>query len=81
MSAIEVAHRMKWHNIWIEIDSALVVLAFQNNRWNNSLFLFGQLNGIVTHIYIEGNQIADSLANHGCALSSFTFWHQASVFI
>ncbi|CAJ2628350.1 unnamed protein product [Trifolium pratense] len=91
MSAIEVAHRMKWHNIWIETDSALVVLAFQNsnsviswnlrNRWNNSMFLFGQLNGIVTHIYREGNQIADSLANHGCALSSFTFWHQAPVFI
>ncbi|KAK2417490.1 hypothetical protein QL285_039786 [Trifolium repens] len=91
MSAIEVAYKMNWNNIWIETDSTLVVLAFQNsnsmvpwylrNRWSNILLLFRNLNGIVTHIHREGNHIADTLANHGCTLSSASFWLQAPVFI
>ncbi|CAJ2659028.1 unnamed protein product [Trifolium pratense] len=91
MTAIEVAHKMKWHNLWIESDSALVVLAFHKsnivvtwnlmNRWRNVMSLFKQMNDIVTHIYREGNQVADSLANHGCTLSSFTFWYHAPDFI
>ncbi|GAU51630.1 hypothetical protein TSUD_414540 [Trifolium subterraneum] len=91
MSAIEIAHRLNWNNIWFETDSALVVQAFQNsnnvvswnlrNRWHNSLLLFRRLNGIVSHIHREGNQIADSLANFGCTLSSYTLWQQAPIFI
>jgi ribonuclease HI len=91
MSTIEVAYKMNWKNIWIETDSTLVVLAFQNsntvvpwnlrNRWSNILLLFRNLNGIVTHIQREGNHIADTLANHGCTLSSASFWLQAPVFI
>ncbi|KAK2451794.1 hypothetical protein QL285_010814 [Trifolium repens] len=91
MSAIEVAYKMNWKNIWIETDSTLVVLAFQNsntmvpwnlrNRWSNILLLFRNLNGIVTHIHREWNHIADTLANHDCTLSSASFWLQETVFI
>ncbi|GAU47028.1 hypothetical protein TSUD_239850 [Trifolium subterraneum] len=91
ISAIEVAFRFNWHNLWIETDSTLVVRAFQNhsyvvtwnlrNKWTNALFLFKQLNGIVSHIFREGNQVADSLANYGCTLTSSSSCHQAPGFI
>jgi ribonuclease HI len=32
MSAIEVANKMNWKNIWIETDSALVVVAFLESK-------------------------------------------------
>jgi hypothetical protein len=43
--------------------------------------LFKQMNGMVSHIFREGNQVADSLANIGCTLSSPTRWQQAPHFI
>ncbi|GAU48962.1 hypothetical protein TSUD_406700 [Trifolium subterraneum] len=33
ISAIEIAYRFHWHNLWIETDSALVVRAFQNPNY------------------------------------------------
>jgi hypothetical protein len=38
------------------------------------MLLFKQMNDLVSNIYKEGNQVADSLAIIGCSLSSFTFW-------
>ncbi|GAU37904.1 hypothetical protein TSUD_163410 [Trifolium subterraneum] len=47
MTAIEIAHTRNWHNLWLETDSTLVVLAFKNsntkvawnlrNRWHNAI--------------------------------------------
>jgi ribonuclease HI len=34
LRAIEVAHIMNWNNIWLETNSALVVLAFKNINSN-----------------------------------------------
>ncbi|PNY01473.1 ribonuclease H [Trifolium pratense] len=81
-SAIEIAYSKNWLNIWLETDSSLVVSAFKNptksvacslrNRWNNVLFMITQMNCIVTHIYREGNQVADLIANHGLSLAFST---------
>ncbi|PNX79987.1 GDSL esterase/lipase, partial [Trifolium pratense] len=60
MRAIEVAYNMNSYNLWLESDSELVVHAFKNTNF----------------MVAEGNQVADTLANHGCSLSSFTYWHQ-----
>ena len=74
MRAIEVAYQKQWFNLWLETDSQLVVLAFKNsscvpwtlrNRWENCNNLLISMNFMVTHIYREGNQCADSLANIG----------------
>jgi ribonuclease HI len=91
LRAIEVAHQMNWKNLWIETDSVLVVLAFKNpnlhvawslrNRWNNALVLLRQMNLIVSHIFREGNQVADCLANYGLSLSSIKFWQVMPLFI
>jgi len=36
---------------------------------------------LVTHIYREGNRVADLLANHGLSLQSILFWQDAHEFI
>jgi ribonuclease HI len=91
LRAIEVAHQMNWRNLWLETDSALVLLAFTNpdfhvswslrNRWLNALILIRQMNFIVSHVFREGNQVADSLANHCLALNSIMFWNVLPLFI
>jgi hypothetical protein len=42
---------------------------------------FKQMNVVVSHIYTEGNQVADALANYGCNLCSISFWHVTPDFI
>jgi hypothetical protein len=39
------------------------------------------MNFIVTHIFREGNQVADTLANHGLNLNSIMFWNVLPLFI
>ncbi|KAK2410614.1 hypothetical protein QL285_045971 [Trifolium repens] len=61
MRAIEIAYQKQWMHLWLETDSSLVVNAFKNpdkpvawqirNRWKNVLFMFRQMNCVVTHIY------------------------------
>ena len=81
--AIEIAYEKNWHNLWIESDSSLVVQAFKNsslipwkirNQWSNAIFRLCNMNCIVTHIFRERNQVADSLANHGLTLDSLVCW-------
>ncbi|GAU51888.1 hypothetical protein TSUD_416730 [Trifolium subterraneum] len=74
MRAIEIAYDKNWLNIWLETDSSLVVAAFKiptkpvvwplRNRWRNVLFMINNMNCFVTHIYREGNKVADLIANH-----------------
>jgi hypothetical protein len=51
------------------------------NRWNNVILKARQMNVIITHIYREGNQVADSLANHGLSLTSIVFWDDVLLFV
>jgi hypothetical protein len=39
------------------------------------------MNLIVSHIFREGNQVADCLANYGLSLSSIKFWQVMPLFI
>lgn len=81
--AIEIPYEKDWHNLWLETDSQLVLLAFKKkthvswelrNRWINCLELIKNMNFFVTHIYREGNSCADGLANIGLALSAFAWF-------
>ncbi|GAU12290.1 hypothetical protein TSUD_141980 [Trifolium subterraneum] len=91
MRAIEIAHQLDWKNLWLETDSTIVVSAFKNrsapvawnlrNKWHNTLVLLSSMNCIVTHIYREGNQVVDLLANHGLGLAYLSHWHVAPLFI
>jgi ribonuclease HI len=91
MRAIEIAFQHQWNNLWLETDSSLVVAAFNNphnlvvwnlrNRWKNTLTMVSQMNFMVTHIYREGNQVADLLANHGLNQTSLTSWQHVPLFL
>ncbi|KAK2429733.1 hypothetical protein QL285_028147 [Trifolium repens] len=91
MRAIEIAFHHGWHNLWLETDSSLVVAAFSNpnnlvswrlrSRWTNVLTMLRQMNFMVTHIFREGNQAADLLANHGLNLTSIIYWHHTPSFL
>lgn len=81
--AIEIAFDRGWHNLWLETDSQLILLAFKaknmipctlRNRWINCLQLLLSMNFFVTHIYREGNSCADSFANLGLAVSSLVWF-------
>jgi ribonuclease HI len=70
--AIENAAKYNWTHLWIESDSTSALRIFSNsslvpmmlrNRWYNARNLGVQV--ISSHIYREGNNCADKLANLG----------------
>jgi ribonuclease HI len=88
LKAIELAFLHHWYNLWVETDSELVVKAFKSsisipwslrNKWFNCQLLLKNMNLLVTHIYREGNDCADTLANIGLNLDNFIFWNEAPV--
>jgi len=90
MRAVGISHQHQWHNVWIETDSSLVVQASKSsnqvpwrlrNHWNNVKTIIQSFNCIVSHVFREGNQVADSLANHGLSLNDFSVWNEAPLFI
>lgn len=90
MGAIELAYQRNWHNLWLETYSSLVVLAFKNsnqnprplrNRWNNVKILLRHMNFIISHIYREGNQVEDTLANKDLTLNTLHVWNETPRFI
>jgi len=83
MRAIDIAHQNNWSNLWLELDSALVVNAFKNkyvvpwklrNRWNNCIIKTRRMNFIASHVFRDGNQCANILANFGLASNHLTMW-------
>lgn len=85
LRAIELAKQFNWFNLWLELDSLLVVNAFKNkalvpwrlrNRWDKCLNIVSNMNFIVSHIFREGNQCADHLANMGLTCNIPYIWMQ-----
>jgi ribonuclease HI len=90
LRAIEIAFHNNWSDIWLETDSSLLVLAFNKptlvpwqlrNRWLNMQVKLKNMRFVVTHIFREGNQAADCLANHGLTLQTLGIWFDIPVFI
>jgi len=83
MRAIDIAHQNNWRDLWLELDSILVVNAFKNNsdvpwkiknRWNNCIIKTKSMNFIVSHVFRDWNQCADTLANIGLSSTHLTVW-------
>lgn len=90
MRVIEITYQRNWINFWLETESKLVVMAFSNdaivpwnlsNRWFNCKKLISRMNFVVSHVYREGNQCADSLANIGLFLHGLFLWGKIPPFI
>jgi ribonuclease HI len=84
--AIECAFEKNWSHLWIESDSKLAILAFKNtsiipwqlkNRWSNCMIKIRDMQIIVSHVFREGNFVADKLANLGLSVNEFTWWNSA----
>jgi ribonuclease HI len=85
MRAIELAFDRGWHSLWIECDSKLATMAFNNyhmvpchirNRWDNCLDKTLSMNFLITHVYREGNHCTIKLANLGLSLQNFVWWNE-----
>lgn len=85
LRAIELAKQFSWNNLWLELHSMLVVNAFKNkalvpwrlkNRWENCMITVSNMNFIISHIYREGNQCVDHLANLGLSCNVPSIWMQ-----
>lgn len=73
-----------WHNLWLESDSMLVIHYLQNrslnppwqirNRWLNCLSMISSMSFHFSHIYREGNEAADALANLGLLQDNLSWW-------
>ena len=84
MLAIEKAYEVNWHNIWIETDSSYVVNLFNrgigkvscrfHSRWARAVYRAKELNIIVSHIFREGNNVADRLSSQASSLQCQQWW-------
>ncbi|KAK2406970.1 hypothetical protein QL285_042639 [Trifolium repens] len=83
MNAIDIAHEKGWWNLWLETDSMMVTLAHKSsaivpwmlrNRWNNCLHKLKDMNFILSHIYREGNALADRLASLDLVSTGFLWF-------
>lgn len=81
--AVRVAWVRRWTHIWLETDSTLVVHYFSNPHmvpwrlripWYNCLFLTRQMHFSVSHVYRDGNSLADQHANYGASHSGSIWW-------
>ena len=88
--AIEIASEKGWKNLWLECDSLWAVTLFRKlshdvpwkllHKWINCLHLISHMNFKVSHIFREGNQVADCLAKYGVLNPSPMWWSSAPSF-
>ncbi|KAF4376903.1 hypothetical protein F8388_022619 [Cannabis sativa] len=92
IKAINIACANHWHCVWLEVDSILTLSMIANNKtdvpitireeWLKTLQQIQTMNLIYSHIYREGNQVADLLANHGFfSRDEFSWFSEAPNFI
>ena len=84
MFAMKIAHNFGWNSLWLEIDSSYVVLLVQNNshkvpwhfrcKWMRALQYAKKLNVRISHIYREGNCVADKLVSMSIAAETNHWW-------
>ena len=87
MIAMEIAEKFGWNTLWLETDSTYVVLLVKNNsqkvpwrfrsRWIRALQFARKNNVRISHIYREGNCVADKLASMSITEDSNHWWFQA----
>ncbi|XP_057803087.1 uncharacterized protein LOC131018376 [Salvia miltiorrhiza] len=73
ITAIAIAYNRGWHKLWLEADSSYVVSLLQQRSmevpwrfisyWKETLARLHEITFRVSHIYREGNVVADIMAN------------------
>ncbi|WCJ36046.1 hypothetical protein M5689_017268 [Euphorbia peplus] len=88
--AISVAWERGWHNIWLECDSSYVVELFKKRSsqvpwevrqdWLQCMRNISDMSFVVSHIFREGNRVADALARFGQSHNDSHWWPSAPDF-
>ena len=90
IKAIELAWVRDWKHVWLEVDSTLIIEFLRSPQlvpwqlrveWGNCLHLISQMNFRSSHIFREGNRVADALANYGASLTGLSWWADVPHFI
>ncbi|KAK2648928.1 hypothetical protein Ddye_016417 [Dipteronia dyeriana] len=76
--AINFAWQNEWHRIWLESDSSYVVQLLSSRSeqvpwwiqqaWQHCIYQISKMEFQVSHIFREGNQVADALSKHALGL-------------
>ena len=84
--AISLAQNRGYTKIWLESDSTYVIALFANRSlnvhwsiaedWSNCLQFISTVEFRFSHIYREGNGLADVLANAGRNCSQIMIWNE-----
>lgn len=90
IKAIELAWVRDWKHVWLEVDSSLVINFLRSPHlvpwqlrveWGNCLHRISQMHFRSSHIFREGNQAADALANCGLSSNGLIWWDLPPHFI
>ncbi|KAK1591397.1 hypothetical protein Q3G72_007018 [Acer saccharum] len=87
---INFAWKYGWHRIWLESDSSYVVQLLSSRSemvpWRvrqarqRCIFQISHMDFQVSHIFREGNQVADMLSKHALELQADSWWFSAPPF-
>ncbi|KAL5729274.1 hypothetical protein ACHQM5_002248 [Ranunculus cassubicifolius] len=83
---IELASLKSWFLLWVKTDSQVLLAKVRSKskdvpyqlraKWERALRQLEGKQFSITHIYREGNQVADGLANLACTIDDFIWWYQ-----
>lgn len=83
IQAIKLTWVRDWKHIWLEVDSEFVLNFIHSPNlvpwklsveWRNCLYQISQMQFRSSHIFREGNRVADALANHGIHSTCLIWW-------
>ena len=82
--AIGKASEWNWSNLWVETDFMYLVHLFNSrvgripwrfrNRWLRAVKMASNMNVTISHIYREGNCVADKLASRASTSQNQIWW-------
>lgn len=85
IQAIHIAWEKGWHKLWVEMDSKSVVLCVNRNNfvppwfaatlWQNYKWKMNRMISHISHIFMEGNQVANRLSKMGMHNHELKWWH------
>ncbi|KAK2661872.1 hypothetical protein Ddye_000446 [Dipteronia dyeriana] len=88
--AINFARQNRWHRIWLESDSSYVVQLLSSRSeqvpwlirqaWQRCIYQISKMEFQVSHIFREGNQVADALSKHALRLEVDSWWANSPSF-
>ncbi|KAK3229688.1 hypothetical protein Dsin_001569 [Dipteronia sinensis] len=82
--AINLAWQNGWHQIWLESDSSYMVHLLAprfeqvlwriRQAWQHCIYQISNMEFHVSHIFREGNQVADAFSKHALGLAVDSWW-------